>query len=250
MTSSINGHEMVNKSKSVLANINMTPGGAMKKLVLFILLALTFSVSAFAKDGYATRYTVRYSTWDSGFNSYYAYSEVPTYSSCRYHTCYDYRYDDNIYVEETIITGGSYNGYTRVTVYDTAGYHNTGRYVTYYTHNGRIVRRNYHRNHRHIHGHYHYDSYYSSVNYIYLDQFTAELILATNFVSIGADVLSRCDSDDSLCIAIGLASSISGSAISISASIRENKRTELQRYMERKTKLSNDQDLADSLDLD
>jgi hypothetical protein len=222
----------------------------MKKLVLFVLLALSFSVSAFAKDGYASRYTVRYSTWDSGFNSYYSYSETTSYSSCRYHTCYDYRYDDNIYIEETIITRGQYNGYTRVTVYDTAGYHDTGRYVTYYTHNGRIVRRNYHRSHRHIRTHYHHNHYYSTVNYVYLDRFTSELILGMNFVSLGADVLSRCDDDDTLCIALGLASSISGSAISISASVRENRRTELQRYMDKKTKLGNDQDLEDSLDLD
>lgn len=222
----------------------------MKKLVLLVLLALTFSVSTFAgsKDGYASRYTVRYSTWDSGFNSHYNYSERTSYSSCGFHTCYDYRDNDNIYIQETIITNGTYNGYTRVTVYDSASYHDSGRYVTYYTHNRRIVRRNYHRSHRHINRHYHYNTYYSTVNYVQLDQFSSELILGMNFVSLGADVLSRCDDDDSICIALGLASSISGSAISISASVRENRRTELQRVMENKTKVSNDQDLTDSLD--
>lgn len=214
------------------------------------MLALAFSVSAFAakKDGYAVRYSVRYSTWDSGFHSYYTYSERSTYSSCSYYTCYDYRPTDNIYIEETVIERGQYRGYTRVTVYDTDRYLDNGRYVTYYTHNGRVVRRHYHRRHRHIHNTYVHRSY-TTVNYVYLDDFTAQIILGMNFVSLGADVIGACGDDDA-CLALGLASSASGIASSVSASIREHRRTELQRYMERKTKISNQSDLDDSMDLE
>ena len=223
-------------------------GKVMKKLMLFVLLALSFTVSAFAKDGYATRYSVRYSTWDTGFHSYYSYSERANYSSCGYYTCYDYRPTDNIYIEETIIERGQYTGYTRVTVYDTDAYLASGRYVTYYSHNGRIVRRNYHRNHRHIHNHYVHRSY-TTVNYVYLDDFTAQIILGMNFVSLGADVIGACG-DDEACLALGLASSASGIASSISASVREHRRSELQRYMDRKTKIRNDSVLDESLDLE
>lgn len=220
----------------------------MKKSLFFGFLALAMSFAAMARDGYAVRYSARYSTWDSGFNNYYSYSERTTYSGCRYHTCYDtFDYGDTLYIEETVVEHGTYSGYTRVTVYDSARYHDGGRYVTYYTHNGRVVRRHYHRNHRHVRRTY-VHTHYTTVNYVYLDDFTASIILGTQFVSLGADVLSRCDSDDTLCIALGLASSISGSAISISASIREHRRSELQRYMEEQMRDKEDEDLQDSLD--
>lgn len=220
----------------------------MKKGLLLGLLGLLFSVAAMAADGYAVRYSVKYSTWDRGFYDYYSYSERTTYTSCNYYTCYDgFDSGSNVYVEETVVEHGQYSGYTRVTVYDSARYHSSGRYVTYYTHNGRVVRRHYHRSHRHVRTTYVHRSY-TTVNYVYLDDFTASIILGTHFVSLGADVLSRCDADDDLCIALGLASSISGSAISISASIREHRRSELQRYMEEQRRDKEDEDLLDSLD--
>jgi len=220
----------------------------MKKGLLLGLIGLLFSVAAMAADGFAVRYSVRYSTWDRGFYDYYSYSERTTYTSCNYYTCYDgFDSGSNVYVEETVVEHGDYAGYTRVTVYDSARYHTSGRYVTYYTHNGRVVRRHYHRRHRHVRTTYVHRSY-TTVNYVYLDDFTASIILGTHFVSLGADVLSRCDADDDLCIALGLASSISGSAISISASIRENRRSELQRHMEEQRRDKEDEDLLDSLD--
>jgi hypothetical protein len=81
-----------------------------------------------------------------------------------------------------------------------------------------------------------------------LDEFTAGIIIGMEFVNLGATVLSNCDSDDSTCQALGLASSVSGSAISISASLREMERTDLQRAVEQNQKSLEDTDIEDSLD--
>lgn len=202
----------------------------MKKGLLFILVFIASITSSFARDGYATRYSTTYETWDSSFSSHYSYREE-VYTSCGYYTCYDgIRRGQRVYIEETIVESGSYSGYTRVTVYDDRRYSN--RHATYYTHGGRVVYREYHRRpvvvreRVYVHRHYHH------VNYVVLDKFTAQIILGMEFVELGATVLAHCDSDDTACIALGLASSVSGSLISISASMEEQERTELQRRVE------------------
>jgi hypothetical protein len=225
----------------------------MKRLFLLIAaLCALVSVSAMA-DGYAVRYHTSYSNWDSSFNRHYTYTERTVHTSCGYHTCYSgYSSNSNVYVEETIVTGGSYDGYTRVQVYNNARYHDNDRHVTYYTHrhNGRrrVVRRHYHRSHSHIHSDYYYNTHYHHrVNYVVLDEFTAQIILGMEFVNLGATVLSACDSDDGACIALGLASSASGLASSISASVRENRKTELQRAIENENKEVEEDDMEDIL---
>lgn len=227
------------------------------KTLIVLLAGLLVSVSAMARDGYAVRYSTSYSNWDSSFGSHYSYTERTTTTTTTttyerhcgsYRTCYEgYSSTTNVYIEETVVERGDYAGYTRVTVYDNRAYKPHHRYVTYYTHNGRVVRRQYHRRHRRYHTHYHYHGYHT-VNYVVLDEFTAGIILGMEFVNLGATVLSSCDSDDDVCQALGLASSISGSAISISASLREMERTELQRAVEDKEKELEESDLEDSLD--
>ena len=83
-----------------------------------------------------------------------------------------------------------------------------------------------------------------------LDEFTSSIILGTYFVGVGAEVLSHCDHDDSACQMLALASSASGSAISISASLREQRRSELQRRIEALEKERSERDLEDSFDID
>ncbi|PIP91778.1 MAG: hypothetical protein COW01_05325 [Bdellovibrionales bacterium CG12_big_fil_rev_8_21_14_0_65_38_15] len=204
-----------------------------------------------SRDGYATRYTTTYSSWDYTFHTYYGYEES-VYSSCGYYTCYeDYRPSTRVYVEETVIRNGQWAGYTRVTVYDSSRYDNSGRYVTYYTHNGRVVRRDYHRNHRYVSNRTYVRREYVSVNYVVLDEFTAGIILGTEFVRLGATVASACDprSDSyDACMALALASSVSGSLISISASEREAERTELQRQLEAAERNRDELNIEDSFD--
>src|SRR5690606_17983735 len=147
----------------------------------------------------------------------------------------DYRPSSRVYVEETVIRSGAYAGYTHVTVYSSSSYNASDRYVSYYTYNGRVVRREYHRNHRYVRNRTYVHRNYTTVNYVVLDEFTAGIILGTEFVRLGATVASACDprSDGyDACMALALASSVSGSLISISASEREAERTELQRQLE------------------
>ena len=230
------------------------------KTLMIVVAGLLMSVSAMARDGYAVRYQTSYSNWDSSFGRHYSYSERTTTTTTTttttsyerrcgaYRTCYEgYSSTTQVYVEETVVERGNYAGYTRVDVYDNRAYKPHHRYVTYYTHNGRVVRRNYHRGHRHYRNTYHYHGYHT-VNYAVLDEFTAGIILGMEFVNLGATVLSNCDSDDDACQALGLASSISGSAISISASLREMERTELQNAVEERAKSLEESDLEDSLD--
>lgn len=228
------------------------------KTLMIIVAGLLFSVSAMARDGYSVRYQTSYSNWDSSFGSHYNYSERTTTTTTTtttyerqcgaYRTCYEgYSSTTNVYVEETIVERGEYSGYTRVSVYDNRAYKPHHRYATYYTHNGRVVRRQYHRRHNRYNNHYYYSGY-RTVNYVVLDEFTAGIIIGMEFVNLGATVLSNCDSDDSVCQTLGLASSISGSAISISASMREMERTELQRSIEQNQKSLEDTDIEDSLD--
>ena len=230
------------------------------KTLMIIVAGLLMSVSAMARDGYSVRYSTSYSNWDSSFGRHYNYTErtttttttTTTYeSSCgAYRTCYEgYSSTTQVYVEETVVERGEYAGYTRVSVYDNRAYKPHHRYASYYTHNGRVVRRQYHRRHNRYRNHYHYHGYHT-VNYVVLDEFTAGIILGMEFINLGATVLGSCDSDDSVCQALGLASSISGSAISISASLREMERTELQRAIEERQKSIEDGDIEDSLDLD
>lgn len=220
----------------------------MKKALLLISMLLMTITSAMARDGYATRYTTTYETWDRSFSSHYTYREE-VYTSCGYYTCYeDYSRTSTVYVEETIIEHGEYAGYTTVNVYRDRKYKN--KYVTYYTHNGRVVRRHYHRPHRVIRNRTYVHRHYHTVNYVYIDQFTAEIILGMKFVELGAHVLSACDSDDTACIMLGLASSVSGSLISISASEREAERTALQRRIEGYDKELDDEILDESFDED
>ena len=221
-------------------------------VILLVLLLATVSQGAFAggRNGYSSRYTTTYGTWDRNFNSYYSYTETTTYSNCGYYTCYEnYSRTSNVYVEETIIESGGYSGYTKVTVYDNSRYEPNGRYVSYYTHNGTVVHREFYRPHRYINNHYYYyDGRYDyrTVNYVVLDDVTAQIVLGMEFVAVGAHVLSHCDGDDTACIILGLASSVSGSASMISASRREAKRTELQRQIEANQKSAEDSDLEDS----
>tara|TARA_Y100000590_G_scaffold323369_1_gene366305 strand:+ start:16702 stop:17376 length:675 start_codon:yes stop_codon:yes gene_type:complete len=224
---------------------------------MVIVAGLLISVSAMARDGYAVRYQTSYSNWDSTFGSHYSYSERTTTTTTTttyerhcgaYRTCYEgYSSTTQVYVEEAVVERGDYAGYTRVTVYDNRAYKPHHRYATYYTHNGRVVRRQYHRRHSRYRNHYHYHGYHT-VNYVVLDEFTAGIVIGMEFINIGAQVLSNCDGDDTACLAWGLASSASGSAISISASLREMERTELQRAIEEREKSLEDSDLEDSLD--
>lgn len=228
----------------------------MKSLIMAFVMAVglftigTGDAQAQRRDGYATRYTTTYSSWDYTFHTYYGYRE-DVYVTCGYYTCYeDYRPSSRVYVEETIVRGGAYSGYTRVTVYTSSRYNTNDRYVTYYTHNGRVVRREYHRPHRHVRTTYVHRSYVH-VNYYQLDEFTAAIILGTEFVRLGATVASACDprSDSyDACMALALASSVSGSLISISASEREAERTELQRQLEAAERNRDELDLEDSFD--
>lgn len=228
-------------------------------VVVGLLMTLT---SAFADDGFSTRYSTSYGRFDSNFNEYYSYSErttttttTSTSRSCGFHTCYGglnnttITTTSTVHVQETVIRNGEFNGYTRVDVYGDSRYRTTDRYASYYTHNGRVVRRNYHRNHRRIRNrhYYHNDHYRYRVNYVVMDEFTAGIIIGMEFVELGAHVLAACDSDDTACIVLGLASSVSGSLISISASNREAERTELQRRIEAHDKKLDNSDLEDSL---
>lgn len=204
-----------------------------------------------SRDGYATRYTTTYSSWDYTFHTYYGYQE-DVYVTCGYYTCYeDYRPSSRVYVEETVIRSGAYAGYTHVTVYSSSSYNASDRYVSYYTYNGRVVRREYHRNHRYVRSRTYVHRNYTTVNYVVLDEFTAGIILGTEFVRLGATVASACDprSDSyDACMALALASSVSGSLISISASEREAERTELQRQLEAAERNRDELDLEDSFD--
>jgi len=204
-----------------------------------------------SRDGYATRYTTTYSSWDYSFHTYYGYQE-DVYVTCGYYTCYEeYRPSSRVYVEETVIRSGAYAGYTHVTVYSSSSYNASDRYVSYYTYNGRVVRREYHRNHRYVRNRTYVHRNYTTVNYVVLDEFTAGIILGTEFVRLGATVASACDprSDGyDACMALALASSVSGSLISISASEREAERTELQRQLEAAERNRDELDLEDSFD--
>ena len=218
--------------------------------VMSILIS-SFSQAQSSRSGYSVRYHTTYQHWDSSFYSYYNYSEREYYTQCNYHTCYDTWNDyDTVYVEETIVQDGRYSGYTQVTVYRSSNYDRSRRYVTYYTHNGRVVHRDYYHGHRHIRNGYYYSSHYRSVNYVVLDEFTASIILGTHFVGLGAEVLSHCDSDDTACLVLGLASSASGSAMSISASIREKKRSDFQRYLEDDRRRNEERIIDNSFDID
>jgi hypothetical protein len=222
----------------------------MKKLLMAVAMLALGASFAQARDGYAARYTTTYETWDRGFSGQYSYRET-AYSSCGYYTCYDgFGPRDSVYVEETIIQNGTYRGYTRVTVYNDRRYNSNNRYVTYYTHNGRVVHREYYRSNRYYSNRTYTHVSYTTVNYVYLDEFTAGIILGMEFVNLGATVLASCEPGDDACVALGLASSVSGSLISISASEREQERTELQRRIEAQGKREDSQNLDDSLDLE
>lgn len=227
-------------------------------------LALTIALGLFAansqdahaqrrgsRDGYAVRYTTTYSSWDYTFHTYYGYQEE-IYTTCGYYTCYDDYYPSRrVYIEETVVESGSWAGYTRVTVYNSSGYSSGDRYVTYYTYGGRVVRREFHRPHRRIHTRTYVHRSYTTVNYVVLDEFTAGIILGTEFVRLGATVAANCDprSDNyDVCMSLALASSVSGSLISISASEREARRTELQRQLEASERNSDELNLEDSFD--
>ncbi|MBT3586389.1 MAG: hypothetical protein HN509_15890 [Halobacteriovoraceae bacterium] len=238
------------------------------RAALFISLLAIWGLvgAAHARDGYSSRYTTSYSTWDSGFGSHYSYSERTTTTTTTttttynqrcggFNTCYNgYTSTSNVYVQETIIESGSFRGYTEVTVYNDRRYRDSDRYVTYYTHphqgRRRVVRRRYHRTHPHYNSYYHHSAYshYGHSHWHQVDQFTAEIILGMEFINLGASVLSTCGSDDTVCQALGIASSVSGSLISISASLREIERTDLQRAIEAKEKSKEETNLEDSLD--
>lgn len=235
----------------------------MKQLLLLLAcLIAALSGEVFAGNGYATRYYTSYDTWDSGFHSHYSYSErtvtttttTTTYEErCYgYNTCYSgYTSTSRVYVEESIVESGSYAGYTQVTVYNDRRYRPSDRYVTYYTHNGRVVHRNFHHHHPHYHDHYYYNDYYHHhVDYVVIDRFTAEIILGMHFFALGLNVASHCRQGDDACWFLAMASSVSASAISISASIREQRRTDLQRRIEGRDKIRDNQDLNDSIDED
>ena len=222
----------------------------MKKLI-FGLILLALSAASMARDGYAVRYSTSYSTWDRTFSTHYTYRET-VHTSCGYYTCYeDYSSASRVYVEETIVERGDFRGYTRVNVYRDRGYSN--RYVTYYTHNGRVVSREYRRPHRVVRHRVYRHHRYSTVNYVYLDEFTAKIILGMEFVELGATVMGACNPDSDgfeACMALGAASSVSGSLISISASMEEEERTELQRRIESENKMMDDADIEESMDED
>jgi hypothetical protein len=216
----------------------------MKWLVVFF--SLMSTVSAFANNGYSTRYTVTYNTWDNGFNQYYSYSERIDNPSCRNYTCYDFNSNDNVYVEETIIENGTYSGYTRTTVYRSSRYSQSDRYATYYTYGGQVIRRDYYETHRYVARPSYVDYRYSNVNYSYIDDTSAEILVGAAAIGVGAAVLSSCAPDDQACLVIGLASSVSGSALSLSASARAERRSDFQRHLEEHEKSSHNLDLENS----
>lgn len=228
-------------------------------LVLVCVFATVFSGSeAQANDGYAYRYDTTYGTWDETFSDRYGYEEsyYRDYSdSCGYRTCY-YDYDSRrvyrrtrrVYVEETVMERGTYSGYTRVTVYRNSSYADDSRYVTYYTRNGRVTRRHYHRRyHRRPHFvrptytySYTYDYYtYPSYTYVQIDEATANIIAGIYLVAIGADVATDCahindDEAQALCLGLAAGSSLVGSS-SIAEGVEQNRRkTELALEIEAK----------------
>ncbi len=203
------------------------------KTLLLILLSLT-SLSTFAYKARDYRYATTYREWDRSFTEYHSYSETSytTTTTCNgYGTCYEGFYDERpVYVEERHVTDTQVIQTTQITksytVYRDVGY--SDPYVTYYTHNGRVVRRRYHR-----HSHYHHDYYYSNHYHstiIYVDFSTVEgkLITGAYSVAVGASVLDGCSSDNELCTILGVAFLAGGVASSISASEQSNKESELQ----------------------
>lgn len=224
---------------------------------LFLLLLLAFGTKSFAQnyDGYAYRYDTTYEAWDYGFHDQYGYEETyyDSYSSqCGYRTCYydyserrTYRSTRRVYVEETIIEeSGPYYGHTRVTVYRTSSYESRDRYVTYYTNGNRVMRRQYHHRHRphYLAPNYNYNYVYTyptytTYNYVYLDEASAQIITGLYAIAVGAEVLGACthiedDDAQAICLAGSAASSVAGS-ISISNGIEEAQR---QSDLERKVK--------------
>ena len=223
-----------------------------KLFLLFTLLLPLTSLHAEPEDkGFATRYETTYSTWDPVFTSRYGYSEYDFSTACDYRTCYPrFDYHDTIWVEETVIRRGRFEGHTRVTVYHSPGYDDSDRYVSYYTYHGRVIRRVFHRRHPHIHRHVYVHDHYTHVHYHELDEFASAIIVGAWFFDIGTSVIANCPPRDDACQMLGLASSVSGLAISVSASIQEHHKSELQRELEKYEGDKTDQTLEDSFDED
>jgi hypothetical protein len=206
------------------------------------------------KNGYSSRYRTNYRNFNYTVYNHYNYSERRYNSGCRTYLCYEdfnndpYFYDNDVFIEETIIENGQYYGYTRITVYRTSNYNDNSRVVSYYTHNGRVVRRNFYRRHRYINDPYYYSGY-RRVNYVYLDRYTADIIIGMHFVHVGASVLANCRNGDAACAMVALASSMSGSLIAAAASEREERRrTELQERVEYYETIEQDNIIEDSWD--
>lgn len=210
---------------------------------LITLVALVLSSSLFANEqGYGTRYTTTYERWDREFSNHYDYSEtrVVTDVRCDFNTCYEKNRTETVYVEEVVLESGPYSGYQRVRVYNTKRYEDP--YVTYYVRDRRIVHREFH-HHRHIHTHYTHTEYVY-VNFYELDEATALFIAGIQLFDVGTDLLVVCNGDDA-CEFIALASMVSASALSISASeeAEHQRETELQRKIEESEKASKSQSL-------
>jgi hypothetical protein len=126
-------------------------------LLLLILVSSSASLVSQASDGGPRRASYRYHTsygvWDRSFYSTYSYSERTEYSSCGYNTCYyrgsqSWSRSDMVYVDETIVYGGRWDGYTRVMVYSDRGY--SDRYASYYVRGNRVIYREYHHSHVYV----------------------------------------------------------------------------------------------------
>lgn len=212
------------------------------------LLAVLFSLNVFADfRGNTYRYSTSYESFDRVTYSTYEYSES-YYSNdyCSgYRTCYHPSMrNERVYIEERVVEEryvSEYRAETRVTIYTDKHY--TRPYVTYHTHNGRIVNRTYHSNHHYYswhygHNHYHdyyYHDYHHYHNHYYytVDWSTPEgkIITGLHFMASGVELMAHCQGiqdDDwkAICTAFGFGIAMSGSASSaegIDQAINESK---------------------------
>lgn len=227
----------------------------MKKLILGVSL-LIMGTNAFAD--YSVRYSSNYGRFDRVFSeSYSSYSESTTITrDCGFRTCIDsYTTTTEVHIEETVMTSGSYDGYTRVSVYGDDSYSN--RQVDYYTHNGNVVYREYHGYHPRYHSHYghHYrHGLYSSYDFSNLSTEMQLILVGTEFVIAGADIATDCaiysdPESATACYVIAGVVAGAGFASSISASIyAATRESDLQKAIQASKSIQDDQDLFSSFE--
>ena len=204
-----------------------------KLFILMLLLVSGFTAlsgSAFADGKRQYRYHTNYSNWDNSFYGTYHYSERTTYTSCGYYTCYyheseSWRSNDQVYVEETVVEGGRWDGYDKVVVYNDNGYGDP--YCGYYVRNNQVIYREYYSRHVYIYQPYTVADGVADIVKNFDTDLQTMAVIGGVAIDIGLDVAAAgASSGNQDATDAGLAIAAAGVVSAISASIAQENRNE------------------------